>query len=174
MSEGQCVHIVVQDPSLVVCASHECLGLFLRADIESLVVDALEAALDHCTPLFSASRTRLHKSMFFTIILFPSVTTLRGTPFAALCITGFSSTRQYIFGLTPTNSVIRCPLFSSLKMGPGNFLLKLMNDPNEGNLLFVHFVIIVVGRGIINDHCSEQVVVLFGRGNLYIGPLDYR
>ena len=42
------MHIVVQDPSLVICASHECLGLFLRTDIESLVVDALEAAFDHC------------------------------------------------------------------------------------------------------------------------------
>ena len=42
------MHIVVQNPSLVVCASHECLGLFLRADIECLVVDALEAAFDHC------------------------------------------------------------------------------------------------------------------------------
>ena len=40
--------VVVQDPSLVVCASHEGLGLFLRADIESLVVDTLEGAFDHC------------------------------------------------------------------------------------------------------------------------------
>ena len=42
------MHVVVQDPLLVVCASHECLGLLLRADIESLVVDAFEAALNHC------------------------------------------------------------------------------------------------------------------------------
>ena len=48
MPERQCVHIVVQDPSLVICASHECLGLFLRADIEGLVVDTFEAAFDHC------------------------------------------------------------------------------------------------------------------------------
>ena len=48
MTECQCVHVVVQDPTLVVCASHECLGLFLRGDIEGLVVDALEAAFDHC------------------------------------------------------------------------------------------------------------------------------
>ena len=51
MSECQCMHIVFQDPSLVVRASHECLGLFLRCDIESLVVDALEAAFDHCISL---------------------------------------------------------------------------------------------------------------------------
>ena len=51
MSERQCVHVVVQDPTLVVCASHECLGLLLRADIESLVVDAFEAAFDHCISL---------------------------------------------------------------------------------------------------------------------------
>ena len=42
------MHIVVQDPTFVVRASHKCLGLFLRADIEGLVVDALEAAIDHC------------------------------------------------------------------------------------------------------------------------------
>ena len=42
------MHVAVQDPSLVVCTSHECLGLFLRADIEGLVVDALEAAIDDC------------------------------------------------------------------------------------------------------------------------------
>ena len=41
------------------------------------------------SPFFSASRTRLYKSMFFTLILSPSITTLRGTPFAALCITCF-------------------------------------------------------------------------------------
>ena len=48
MSKRQCVHVVVQDPALVIGASHECLGLLLRADIEGLVVDALEAAFDHC------------------------------------------------------------------------------------------------------------------------------
>ena len=48
MPERQCMHVVVQDPSLVIRASHECLGLLLRRDIEGLVVDAFEAALDHC------------------------------------------------------------------------------------------------------------------------------
>ena len=48
MSECQCVYIVVQDPSLVVRTSHECLGLFLCVDVESLVVDVLEGAIDHC------------------------------------------------------------------------------------------------------------------------------
>ena len=42
---------VVQDPSLLVRTSHECFGLFLRADIESLVVDTLEAAFHHCVSL---------------------------------------------------------------------------------------------------------------------------
>ena len=42
------MHVVVQDSTLVVRASHECLGLFFRADIESLIVDTLEAAFDHC------------------------------------------------------------------------------------------------------------------------------
>ena len=48
MTEFQCMHDVVQDPTLVVCASHECLGLFLCVDVESLVVDVLEGAIDHC------------------------------------------------------------------------------------------------------------------------------
>ena len=59
MSECQCVHVVIQDPSLVVHASHECLGLFLRADIEGLVVDALEAAFDHCIPLLLCLKNTL-------------------------------------------------------------------------------------------------------------------
>ena len=42
------MHVVVQDPSLVIRASHECLGLFLRTDVESLIVDTLETAFDHC------------------------------------------------------------------------------------------------------------------------------
>ena len=48
MPECQCVHIVIQDPSLVIRTRHECLGLLLRGDIEGLIVDALEAAFDHC------------------------------------------------------------------------------------------------------------------------------
>ena len=47
MSECLCMHAVVQDPSLVVHTSHECLGLFLRGDIEGLVVNSLEGAFDH-------------------------------------------------------------------------------------------------------------------------------
>ena len=85
--------------------------------------------------LLSVSKTRLYKSMFFTLILLPSIPTFHGKPFAALCITLFSSTRQYILDLSPTNSVIRCQLCSPLKMGPGSFLLKLRKDVSEGNLL---------------------------------------
>ena len=51
MSGCQCVYVVVQDPSFVVCARHECLGLFFRSDIEGLVVDAREAAFDYCISL---------------------------------------------------------------------------------------------------------------------------
>ena len=59
MTECQCIHVVVQDPSLVVPTSHECLGLFLRADIESLVVDALEVAFDHCIFLLLCVKSTL-------------------------------------------------------------------------------------------------------------------
>ena len=39
---------VVQDPTLVVSASHEGFGLFFGGDIKVLVVDSLEAAFDYC------------------------------------------------------------------------------------------------------------------------------
>ena len=50
-TECQCVYVVVQDPSLVIRACHECLGLLLRGDIEGLIVDALEGTFDHCISL---------------------------------------------------------------------------------------------------------------------------
>ena len=133
------MHIVIQDPFLVSCASHEGLGLFLCADIESLVVDRLKVPSITASFILSATRARLYKSVFFTLILYPSITTFRGTPLAALYTTFVSSTRQYILGLSPTNSVMRCPLCSSLKMGPSSFLLKLRKDESEGNLLLSTF-----------------------------------
>ena len=45
------MHIVVQDPTLVVRARHEGRGLFLGGDIESLVVDSLERSLNDCISL---------------------------------------------------------------------------------------------------------------------------
>ena len=60
------MHIVVQDPSLFVRSNREGLGLFLRADIESLVVDALEAALDHCIFLILClNNTRVHIDVLY-------------------------------------------------------------------------------------------------------------
>ena len=51
MPERECMHIVVQDPTLVVRARHEGRGLFLGGDIESLVVDSLERPLNDCISL---------------------------------------------------------------------------------------------------------------------------
>ena len=45
------MYVIIEEPTLVICASHECLGLLLRGDVEGLVVDALEAAFDHCISL---------------------------------------------------------------------------------------------------------------------------
>ena len=42
------MHIVVQDLTLIVYASHESLCLLLRAYIEGLAIDSLEAAFDYC------------------------------------------------------------------------------------------------------------------------------
>lgn len=82
MPDRQITHIVVQNSSLVVCASHEYLGLFLIDDDEALVVDAFEGALNDCIAFLSSSRTHLYKSMFFTLILSLLITTLRSTPVA--------------------------------------------------------------------------------------------
>ena len=45
------MYIVVQDPSLVTCAYHECFGLILCANCQFLVIDTFEAALNHCISL---------------------------------------------------------------------------------------------------------------------------
>ena len=135
MPERQCMHIVVQDPTLVVCASHECLGLFLRADIESLVVDALEAAFDHCISLLLCLKNALVQ---FDVLHTHSLSidhhvarnSLRCIVYQMLLIN-----QTVHFRSEPTNSVMRCPLCSSLKMDPGNYMLKLRNDSNEGNWL---------------------------------------
>ena len=129
------MYIAITNPSLVICASHECIGLFLRLIAKPWFLIRLKLPSMTASPFFSASRTRLYRSMFFMLILSPSITTFRGTLFAALCITCFSSTRPHILGLSITNSVIRCPLCSSLNIGPGSLLLKLRNDKSEGSLL---------------------------------------
>ena len=47
MTKRQCMHIVVQDPFLVVCASHESLGLSSCTDSDSLIAFAFECTIDH-------------------------------------------------------------------------------------------------------------------------------
>ena len=47
MTESQCMHLAIQDPSLVIRASHEGLGLFYHANCECLIVDAFECTIDH-------------------------------------------------------------------------------------------------------------------------------
>ena len=59
MTERKCVHVVVQDPTLVIRASHECFGLLLSGNIEGLVVDAREAAFDHCIFLLLSLKNAL-------------------------------------------------------------------------------------------------------------------
>ena len=129
------MHIAIQDPSLVICAVMSVLVCSFVVISKPLMLIRLKEQSMIVYPFLSASKTRLYNLMFFTLILSPSISTLGGTYFAALCITCFSSTRQYILGFRPTNSVMRCPLCSSFKMGPGNFELKMRNYDSEGNLL---------------------------------------
>ena len=105
MPERQCMYVVVQDPTLVVCASHECLGLFLRDDIEGLVVDAFEAAFDHCIFLLLGLKDTLVQ---LNVLYAHPLTVnhhMRGTPFAALCITCFSSINQAVHLWSQTNEL---------------------------------------------------------------------
>ena len=65
MTECQCMHVVVQDPSLVVRAWHNGLGLFLRCDIESLVVDSPEVAFNYYIFLLISIKDTLVKLDIF-------------------------------------------------------------------------------------------------------------
>ena len=59
MSECECMYVVVQDPSLVICTSQKCLGLLLRCDIEGLVVNSLEGTFNHCISLLLCLKNTL-------------------------------------------------------------------------------------------------------------------
>ena len=135
MSECQCMHVAVQDSSLVVCASHECLGLFLRADIEFLVVDTLEAALDHCIFfLLSLNNTLVQLDVLHAHSLSIDHHIARNSlcciVYHMLLINQAVHLRSQSNELCDAMSVVFV-----LEEGPGNFLLKLRNDSNEGNLL---------------------------------------
>ena len=135
MPQNQCIYVVVQDPSLVVCASHECLGLFLRADIESLVVNSLEAAFDHCISLLLCLKNTLVQiDVLHAHPLIIDHHIARNSLWCTMYHMLLINQAVHLWS-KPTNSVMRCPLCSFLKMGPGCFLLKLRNDSNEGNLL---------------------------------------
>ena len=105
MTECQCVYVVskihrllsVQIMSVLVCSFVLILKawLLMRLKLPSITASSF----------FSASTTRLYSSMFFTLILSPSITTLRGTPFAALCITCFSSINQAVHLWSQTNEL---------------------------------------------------------------------
>ena len=47
MTECQCMNVVITNPSLVVCACHQCLRLLHCTNCECLVVDAFECAINH-------------------------------------------------------------------------------------------------------------------------------
>lgn len=53
MTEGQCINVVIHDPSIVVRACHESLGLLHHADSETVIVDSFESAIDDCISLLT-------------------------------------------------------------------------------------------------------------------------
>ena len=135
MPECQCVLIVVQDPSLVICASHECFGLLLRDDIESLVVDALEAALDHCIFLLLCLKYTLVQidvlhAHSLSIDHDIARNSLRCVVYYMLLIDQTVHLWSQSYELRDAMSVVFI-----LEDGSRQLLLKLKNDSNEGNLL---------------------------------------
>ena len=113
--ESQLMYIVVKNSTFVIRVSYECLGLFLVTYSEYRLLIRLKLPSIIASYLLSAFRIRLYNSMFFTFILSLSITTLQNTTITALCTTFFLTTGQYILGLSPINSVMRCPLFRSKK-----------------------------------------------------------
>ena len=127
MSECQCMHIVFQDPSIVICACHECLGLFLR--------DSLEAALDHCISLLLCLKNTLIQ---IDVLHAHSLSILHNIARNSLCCVVYHMLlinqavhlRSQSHEFSDAMSVVFV-----LEYGSSNFLLKLRNESNEGNLL---------------------------------------
>ena len=133
--ECQCMYVVVQDPTLVVCASHECLSLFLRCDIESLVVDALETAFDHCIFLLLCLKITLVQldvlhAHPLTIDHHIARNSLCCIVYHLLLIDKTVHLWSQSYELRDAMSVVFI-----LEDGTRQLLLKLKNDSNEGNLL---------------------------------------
>ena len=135
----QCVHVIVQDPSLVViCASHKGLSLLLCADVEGLVVDTLKGAFDHChLPFLSRPQGRVCTARCSLRSFYPRQSRrCEVLPLLHCVRRAFHQSDKYILWSKSHEFSDAMPNYgSSLNMGPGNFLLKLRNNSNKGNLL---------------------------------------
>ena len=129
------MHIVVQDPSLVICASHECLGLFLRGNVESLVIDSLEAAFNDCISLLFCLNN--------TLVQFD---VLHAHPFSIDHHIARNSLCCIVYHVLLINQTVHLWSKSNefrdamsvvlvLEWGSRQLLVELRNDFNEGNLL---------------------------------------
>ena len=135
MTECQCVYVVVQDPSLVVCASHKGFGLFLRADVEGLVVDAFEAAFDHCIFLFLCFKYTLVQ---IDVLHAHSLSINHHIVRNSLCCVVYHMLLIHQAIHLRSQSHELCDAMSVvlvLEDGSRQLLVKLRNDSNEGNLL---------------------------------------
>ena len=106
MTECQCVYVVVQDSSLVICTSHKGLGLLFRGNIESLVVDALEAAFDHCISLLLGLKNTLAQ---FDVLHAHSLTIDHDIARNSLCCIVYDVLLIYQADSTSSVSVPRTP-----------------------------------------------------------------
>ena len=122
-------------PFLVVYATRESLGLFLRADIEHLNIDLLESAIDHHIILtLSLKNTLVQIDVLYT----HSFTINCHIPWNSLC--------RIVYHILLINQTTHLESESHelcdemtvvfvLEDRSGNFLLKLRKDEREGNLL---------------------------------------
>ena len=126
MPECQCVYVVVQDPSLVVRASHKGLSLLLCADVEGLVVDTLESAFDHCHLPSSLLQGRACTARCSLRSFYPRQSRrCEVLPLLHCVRRAFHQSDSTSFGPSPTNSVMRCPLWLILEYGSRQLLVEI-------------------------------------------------
>ena len=150
------MHVVIQDSSLVICASHEGLGLLLRVDIESLIVDAFESALDYCILLTLDLKNMLVQidnihTHSLPITGYIPWNTLCHIVFYILLINQTVHLRSESHELCDTMSVVLVP-----EGGTRQHLIEVEERWKQRELAPVHFLLVVVHELSIEVTCVIQ------------------
>ena len=153
MTKSQCVYIVVQDPSLVVSASHEGLGLFLRAIIEPLVINSSESAIDHSISLLLYLK---HTLVQFDVLHTHSLTIDYHVTRNALC--------HIVYYILLINQIIHLgseshelgdamPVRLIFDNGSRQFLVEVEEGRERREFALVHFLFVIVHKMSIEVTC---------------------